>query len=191
MRERPTTEYWESPVVPWEACDASRKSVLRKLWGRGELSYKLNPSQKEAYLAYRKWEKEKDPNKFFTFDISRRWGKTFVMALIAIEDGMRNRKWRMPYISKSKEMVEEIILPVVDTILEDCPPELKPKFIRTKRRFKFHKGSQLIFVGMDYNPDDARGSHLDKGFLDEAGFINNLMYVYKSILRPQMQTRRH
>src|SRR3972149_4484272 len=81
-----------------EQLEAQADAWAAEMWRRGELSWKLDPHQKRVYDEYRVWEKRvvaelRSPRlprlptnrglmRCFVFDIGRRWGKTFLVALI-------------------------------------------------------------------------------------------------------------
>ncbi len=182
---------WTSPVIPWDKCDAPRKAALREAWRRGELSYKLDPNQLQVYQAFRAWESNpKRRDKVFVFDISRRYGKSLIQLLICVENCIRRERSRVPYASSTLVAVKEILLPLMEDMLIDCPPDLRPTYTKADASFRFKNRSRLLLVGCDVNPHRLRGTHLDFGAVDEAAFFGNLEEILVSVLFPQMQGRK-
>ena len=187
----PGWSVWRTPVVTWRDCDDPRRAALTEAWRRGELSYKLDPLQRRWYRAYREWESNPDrEGDEFVFDVSRRVGKTTTMLLIALEDTIRSRPGnRQLYITSTEKMAKSIVRPVMIQLLDDCPPELAPTWFNSKSIYEFPSGAELGLVGMDVDPDRARGTHLDRGYFDEAAFVDQLEYILTSIIAPMMQGR--
>jgi hypothetical protein len=74
-------------------------------------------------------------------------------------------------------------------ILRDCPKALKPQWRGQDGHFVFQNESVISIAGTDQgNADKLRGSACHLGILDEAGFIDDLRYVVRSILMPQLLT---
>jgi hypothetical protein len=184
---------WESTAVSWDDAPKARKALLEKAWSTGQLSWKLNPNQDGVYQALRAWEVEPAAaGRLYALDISRRWGKSFTMILMAFEDAIRNKKWRVVYCAPTHRMVQKILHPLIAQLLQDCPQHYRPEYMKSTGTYHFaHTGSVVEIVGMDVNPDSARGTGLDKAYLDECGFFENLEYILFSILYPQMQLRAH
>lgn len=182
---------WTSPVIPWEAADQSLRDLLRAAWEMGDLSYKLTPSQLGVYENYRAWEMSPRglDDRAFCMDSSRRWGKSNLKMTVQFENAIRNKNWRCVYIAPTRVDVLKITLPLARDILQDCPPELIPTWSESKSKYVFHTGSSIEFVGLDNNPDAARGTGIDSAALDEAGFFDNLEYLMTSVLDPQMLGR--
>lgn len=183
---------WKSSVVPWDQAPKATRTLLESAWRNGALSWKLNPNQETVYNAIREWEHgDANNGRMYTLDISRRWGKSFTMILMAFEDALRHKDWRVVYCAPTYRMVQEILMPLITQLLQDCPTHYRPEYFKSTGTYKFTNGSVLKLVGMDVNPDGARGTHIDRGYLDECGFFENLEYVLFSVMYPQMQMRDH
>lgn len=154
------------------------------------LRYKLNPDQRVVYDAFRAWQADPKRGKYFGLDISRRWGKSFLMLLILLEDAIRGPKGkRWAYFTDTERMAGEITHPLLDQILADCPPELRPTWVSSKKRYIFPGGKMLEVFGLD-DPNKGRGRHLDGAVLDEFAFMDQAEYIVTSVVHPQMQGRR-
>ena len=188
---RTVREPWVSPVVPWKNADKAHKKLLSQAWELGELSWKLNPDQLGVYTQLREWEKKPKAGRTFCLDMSRRYGKSSIMLLMAFEDAIKNPGWRIPYCAPTYKMVTEILVPLIRDLMVDCPDHAAPKYWPSKHEVLFANGSSIKIVGLDINPDGARGTGLDRAYLDECGFFDSLEYLIKGILYPQMQMRKH
>ena len=135
-RKAPGFVPWVSPCKPWEACSQKRRAALRKVWEKGDLSYKLDPEQLKVYHQIRAWLDDPDRSRRFVLDVSRRWGKSSIMFLIAVEERIRYpKRKRIAYWTDTGRMVEEIImLEVFPWLFEDCPPELRPNWYPSRHR---------------------------------------------------------
>jgi hypothetical protein len=177
------------------------------LWRAGRISWKLHQGQKDAYTSYRSWEKtcyearkngQKLSGKFprvYLADCSRRFGKDYLGILIRVEDALRKPKQMLTYATSYGKDISAIVIPLIESICEDCPSEIKPTFKRSDQGseggYYFANGSVIKLVGIDRNPDGLRGRYSDGISISEAGFVDNLEYALKSVIMPQLQGRLH
>ncbi len=148
------------------------------LWERGELSWKLRPEQLVLKL-----ELEKLFIQLIVFNLCRRFGKTFLLVLYAIEQCIKYRQ-KIRYGCAFLSELEEFVLPAFDFILDDCPEHLKPEYVRSRKMWVFKNGSEVKLVGLDKNPNGLRGNKIEKIVIDEAGFVINLKKIYTSVIIP-------
>ena len=181
---------WRNLVAPWSQATLEQRVLLDAAWRGGHLSFLLTPSQEDSYTKVRKWE-AKGEGRVFALDTSRRWGKSVLCLVFAVEDAIRNAGWRIVYCAPTHEMVRKIILPLMAQLTQTCPPELAPEWMKSEGTFVFGNGSRIELVGLDVRPDGARGTGVDRVVLDEAGFFDNLEYLMVSIIYPQMLGRDH
>jgi hypothetical protein len=88
-------------------------------------------------------------------------------------------------------MARNVVIPTMALILEDCPAHLRPVFNQTEMTWRFpYNGSIIVLAGCDDKnaADSLRGTKLDLGIIDEAGFHKHLDYVLRSVLLPQTLT---
>jgi hypothetical protein len=181
---------WVSPVRPWVNCDKPRRLDLRDAWTAGDISHHLTPSQQTTYAKYRAWSALHQAGRVFMLDCSRRWGKSALGCVTLIEDCFRIPGGRFVYLGPEKEQIKKFVIGLMENVLSDCPPDLRPRFYRTSLVYEFrHNGSRIELYGLDKNPDGGRGPGLDGGFLDEAAFFKRLEYTLKDVLLPQMMGR--
>lgn len=184
----------------WEECSAEEQSLLRAVWGAGDLTYKLHDSQLEVRDAIREMApedasdeeiEERAKRRRFALDCSRRWGKSYLCCVVAIEVALRVRGTRIPYAAAYGDDVVEIIEPLMEEIVADAPPEYRPRHMPSKHAWVFPNGSRIVMAGVDKNPNKLRGRGFDFGVVDEAAFIDRLEYFLRSVMTPQMQGRPH
>lgn len=121
--------------------------------------------------------------------ISRQTGKSFLMCLLAIETCLRKPNAIVKYACPKQKMVKTILKPIMRTILEDCPPEIKPEYKEADKLYLFPNGSEIQMAGTDnQNYDNIRGGKADLWIVDEAGFCNELDTVVYSVLKPTTTT---
>lgn len=173
------------------------------LWSKGRLAWKLDPSQREAYDAFRKWEKETTaarlrgeelPGMFprvFVLDAARRTGKDFLTLLIFVENAIRRPGSVFSYGCAFAKDISEIIVSLFEKITEDCPPNQKPVYRDAFRGqasgIYFANKSIIRLIGCDRQADSLRGRFSNGIALSECGFMDSLKDVIVSILMPQLQ----
>jgi len=156
--------------------------IVEALWAKGELSYKLHGNQLELYRAMRD-----SADKKTVILAARRFGKSFLSAVFATEEAIRNPDARIILLAPDKNQAYSIYTPILKSISKDAPKN----FIRpTKSEAKWHVGSsELVFAGFDTIAESLRGGGTILIIVDEAGFVNpdEFEYVTKSILYPMLQ----
>jgi len=161
------------------------KEIKAELWKRGVLSWKLKRSQKLIEKKYKKVE-----GKLFVSNCSRRFGKSFWAAKTCLEVAIKKEKAKIKFASAFSTEVEEIIIPAFNFLLEDCPDELKPVWLQSKKKYTFPNGSEIQLIGLDRNPNGPRGQFCDLFIFEEAGFISKLDYLYSSVVVPMFKGRK-
>lgn len=171
----------------------NREQARYVLWMKGNLDWKMHSGQEVIEKAYRKVKR-----KLFVGNCARRFGKSFWLVKKAIEEAITN-KLPLPRIkiaSATAKALEEFIIPAFQMILEDCPDELWPGwstgYIRSKKKFAgFPNGAEIQLVGLDKDPDGLRGNYADLVIIDEAGMVDNLDYLYGSVIGPMTLLRKN
>lgn len=155
------------------------KDVTRERWLRGKLSYKLHAGQlviRSKIAAAR--------GQLFVGECSRQFGKTYERVVASLEKAFSKPKARIKIGTAFHTDLIEFILPSFDVALDDCPEDLRPKFKVQGSKFVLFNKSEIKLVGLDRKPNGLRGNVIDMIILDEAGFITNLDYLYKSVIVP-------
>ena len=162
----------------------SRKDAVAQLWKRGELKWKLHNVQKEMHEEILKVNR-----RIITIVCSRRLGKSYYLLLMAIELCLTQPNSIVKYVCPKQKMVKTILKPIMREIVKDCPAELRPEFKTQDNIYVFPNGSEIQMAGSDNgNAENVRGGASHLCIVDEAGFVNDLDYVVKSILFPTTAT---
>lgn len=162
-----------------------RAAVIDAIWRKHRtLRYRLHEDQRairDAWLAA--------SGRVYVLCCSRRWGKSWLGAALGIETAISQPGARIAYAAPTMKMAREIIVPHMTALLEDCPGDMAPTFSKAELTWTYPNGSRIILAGCDNgNAERLRGTSMDLGIVDEAGFIDDLRYVVQSILMPQLMT---
>lgn len=163
--------------------------IQTELWYRGHISWILYPHQRPIYNKIREVLDSDDPEmNSFVIDCSRQYGKSFTMFLIAIENCLRNPDHTVIFIGPLKSQVNEIINgKTFGTIFRTAPKELIP--VIKDSSLQFHNGSRIRLAGTDNrNYENLRGGSAHTIFLDEAGFMNDLVDGVLPTVEPMTKT---
>lgn len=159
--------------------------IKTQAWKRGNLKWKLDPNQREMYdLIFNA------PKKRFYLNCGRRVGKSYLLAIIAIEMCLKKPDAIVKVAAPTAKMVRQFVLPIYREILKDCPVDLRPRFISLDGEFRFKNGSVISIAGCDTqeNAESLRGPSCDIFMFDESGFIGNLDYIRRNIVGPMLMT---
>lgn len=164
--------------------EADREKALYAKWYYGRLDYKLRPEQRKLKKLL-----EAASNDLNVFNISRRFGKTTTCVTFADEQA-RRKKQIIKYATAFLTDLEGFVLPIFEWLLMDCPQALKPRYKPSKKEWHYHNGSVIKLIGVDKNPNALRGTAVDLLVVDEASFVKNLGYIYKSVIVPATMKRK-
>jgi hypothetical protein len=164
------------------------KFLEAECWFRGDLSYLLRPSQVEIYERIHQWKAE-NPNKLgpVVVNCHRAFGKSFLLALLAIERCLRYPGQETRISSPTFKQTKEIIAPILKKILAHCPQELVPTSRQAKLMFKnprWEEGALESTLHISTCKDDAetqRGLRSDFVAIDECRDVSNFDYVVSSV----------
>lgn len=156
----------------------SKKEARDQLWRSGNLIYKLDKGQKELYRLF-----YGNQHRMMTWLLARRSGKTFCLCVLAIEQCLRKKNSIVKIVSPTKLQIVNILRPIMRTILEDCPEDVRPEFKAKDWIYYFPNGSEIQLAGADAgHAEKLRGGDSDLWMIDEAGSVDNLKYIIESIL---------
>lgn len=167
----------------------SRQQVQQELWKRGVLRWILYPHQQIVYDKIREVLNSDDPNlNSYVLDISRQFGKSFIMFMIACEECLRKPKQTIVYVGPLKSQVNEIINGnTFGVMFALCPQELTPKY--DGGALTFPNGSRVRLAGTDQkNYTNLRGGMAHLVLLDEAGFMSDLDTGVLPVVGPMTKT---
>ncbi len=164
-----------------------RALAISNYWRLGNLEYKLLPYQKVIRQQFRDSQAN---SRTFVLKCSRRIGKTYLLVCMALEAALAKPRQRIKYAAAAAKDVEDMIKPIVEEVLLDCPANLMPKCTWYKGLIEFGNGSVIRLNGCDdeAKANSLRGQAADLVIIDEAGFIKPLEYVVQSVLFPQLLT---
>jgi hypothetical protein len=163
---------------------SEKQAAIKKLWELGELSWKLLGKQKEIYDHFTKSEKDIE-----ACLISRQFGKSFTLCLIAVEVCIKYPNAIVKYACPVQKMVERIIIPRIKEIIVDCPDHLRPEWKANDKAWKFPNGSEIQIAGCNGGQyDNLRGGSADLCIVDEGAFVDELETVVYSVLAPTTDT---
>jgi hypothetical protein len=159
----------------------SKEAIIRELWSRGLLEYKMHAVQKDMYSLY----KAAKPNSTSVWLLARQSGKTYGLALIAIIEAIKNPRSIIKFMTDTKIHMEDVLIPIMEQVMEDCPEDLKPKYNKQRFRYTFPNGSQIQLAGSDGgSAERLRGQKSLLVIVDEAGFCTDLRKIVQTILLP-------
>lgn len=156
------------------------------LWRVGDLSWALHSDQEAARAtidsAYEKGVRRA------VFMCGRRWGKTRLFVVDALEFGMKNPGARMPYGALTWESATNFVFPEVELLAPWAPADIRPAVVDGEVRFA--NGSRIVVAGCEdeRKANRLRGPSAHRAYVDEAGFIPVLNYVVKSVVSQQLLT---
>lgn len=157
-------------------------------WNSGRLKYKLQVKQKGVYDTI----KNSPAEEIFCIVCSRGFGKTFIGSTFAIETALKNKSINILILSSTLKKLRIIVKPAFETLLLDCPPDLRPSFNSQDSVYRFPNGS-CVYLGAAEKGHvvNLRGIHnIGLVMLDEVGFFGDeeesypLDYVVEHILNP-------
>jgi hypothetical protein len=107
------------------------------------------------------------------------------MCLIAIEYALRNPKSNIRLVAPTSKQLEQACWTSINIILETCPADLYPHLSPHAGKIVFNNGSKIRMAGADNgNIERLRGADSHLNLVDEAAFIADLDYAFKSVLSP-------
>lgn len=162
----------------------SKEQAIEMLWRQGELSWKLRGCQNEIRETILN-----SSDKIQVVAAGRRTGKSFTLCLIALELCLKNPNTIVKYACPKQKMVSTIIRPIIREILLDCPKDIAPEWKTAEKIFLFPNGSEIHIAGTDNeNMESLRGARADFAILDEAGFMDQVGYLVRSVMSPILKT---
>jgi hypothetical protein len=165
------------------------KQNLREIaWSRGDLKYKLYRYQHILYDTL--YKALNDPKCLkYALNCSRRWGKSTVLSLIAIETALRTPNSQVRFAAPTAKALKKITHPIFRMLIDDAPEPYKPEYKSQDQVWQFYNGSEIHMAGTDNgNYESLRGTASNLNLIDEAAFADELDYILRSILMPQTLT---
>lgn len=164
------------------------EAAIHNLWEIGQLRYKLEPKQREAYDHI----KESSPEEIFFLLCHRGFGKTFLGSTIGIETARRESEGSILIVSGTLKKLRTIVKPTFEQILRDCPKNFRPEYQSQDSTYTFPNGIRVHLCAAEKGHiEELRGIHkVILVLIDEAAFFGDeddsypLDYVIEHILNP-------
>lgn len=158
-----------------------KEIAINELWHRGNLKFKCHPVQKQMYDAFY----SSTPNSTSVWLLARQSGKSYLLAILALEQALRKPNSVVKLLTDTKVHVKSIFEPIFNMLLEDCPKDIYPTYTKSDYVYTFANKSQIQLAGSDGGHyEKLRGQRSEAAFVDEAGFCTNLEDIVKSVLLP-------
>lgn len=122
-------------------------------------------------------------------DFTRRGGKTDCAVTYCCSEAIKSKQ-DIRYSCAFQSDLVEFIKPAFDTVLSDCPDDLKPTYLESKREYQWANGSRVKLVGLDLKPNGVRGNAVTIIVIDEAAFVQKLAYIWESVIIPATARRK-
>lgn len=162
---------------------ASDAKKIAEAWRRGQLQWKLDSNQQGMFEEFNV---AKTKTRVVVGNCSRQLGKSVWALVLCLEFAMQNPGSQIKYAAQTGKQVRKILRPHMRLLCADCPEEFRPKFHSQDGEYRFPNGSVLTIAGVDRdNVETLRGQHAHFSVVDEAGMMDDLEYVVKSVLLPQ------
>ena len=164
--------------------------VRDAFWRKPLLAPHLFPDQLPFYnfLASRVYGKTPSPG-ILVGNIHRQFGKSFILCLLVTEFALRTPGRLVRLVAPTQRDLRKIIQPNMRVLLQDCPEDCRPQWRGFDGLYLFPNGSEIHIAGANGDrADDSRGQCSHLNVIDEAGFIDELDYLLKSVLLPQTLT---
>ncbi len=75
-------------------------------------------------------------------------------------------------------------MPAFEFVLETCPDQFRPEYKVKGSKWITRNGSEIQLIGIDRHPNKMRGNKVSGVIIDEAGYTDNLLYLYNSVIIP-------
>lgn len=151
------------------------------LWRLGDLTFLLDVNQIQLRDSY-----VNAKTKNVVWACSRRLGKSYTLCVLAIQTCLGKKNAEVKYLADTQKNVKNIIRPLMQELIASAPLDIRPIEKRAEGIWYFPStGSIIKIMGCDGGrAESARGGNSDLCLIDEAGFVDDLDYIIKSILNP-------
>jgi hypothetical protein len=158
--------------------------LIPSLWAKATLYWLLAEHQQ---VIHRKvWASIKNEDiDADAVNCDRQTGKTFTLMTVATEYCLRNPGAVIYYVGPESTQIKRAIKNALRVILKTCPVGMQPHINLPGGLITFPNTATIIIVGTDnQRADNQRGGLAHVIFVDEGGFMDDLNYVYLSVLSP-------
>jgi hypothetical protein len=168
----------------------TKEQLIEAAWEKGHLKYKLKKHQIPLYdKIWQLLNGEIEANSYI-LSCARRFGKSFVMVLVAIEFAIRFPNSQIRFALPVATQYAESHLPAISLIIADAPDSFEIEHLKSEKRITFGKhGSMIKFAGTDDgNGEQLRGGASNLNLLDEAGYMMDLNHLFNDVMYPMTWT---
>jgi hypothetical protein len=160
--------------------EAAQKAARAQLWRLGNLRFKLHETQEKIYDAI-----EASGRRRYFLLCSRRLGKSYMLLCKAFEQALRQPDSRILWVAPFAKDAADVATDLANSILEDCPADLRPEYKAQPKEYHFKNGSIIRFKGVNNeNAQNLRGGATHLVILDECGLMDDLGRVLRSVIEP-------
>lgn len=174
----------------------SDDEVAAAAWRSGFLRHKLSPRQQGVYddIKRQLWGEGgyvpgvgkvrlNRRQRRYILKCCRRYGKTFIAAVIACELCISMPHARVYWAAQTAKQVTNMIAPAMRIVLADVPEDLRPTYNTAAGVWTWPNGAEIHVAGCEdeHKAERLRGDGADLFIFDEAGHIEPLRYAYRSI----------
>src|SRR5260370_5682486 len=144
--------------------------MIQVAWTQGKLAYKLKAAQLKIYQDIKGCKEL-----VYVVNCSRRLGKTYTMAVIAVETAIQNPGFQIHFGAPYQNALRMFVLPIFQQVLADCPLALRPVWKQLDSKWAFPNGSYIKLCGANNGQfDNLRGNKSDLFILDEAAQVDDI-----------------
>ena len=118
--------------------------LIQESWHSGDLYFKLLSHQIKLYDQIKNSQNIKH-----VINCTRRFGKSYILCILAIEEALKKNNSLIRFAAPTQKQLKEIIQPIMQEILKDCPEWLKPVFKVQDSKYVFPNGSEIHIAGCD------------------------------------------
>jgi hypothetical protein len=174
-------------VVVTDDAEAQARAAYEDCWRSGNLRFLLHADQQRVYDELKASKAER-----YVLEIARKWGKTWLLCVLAMESCLEEPGSRCVYGGPSLKHLEEFIQPIMRELSDLAPPDCRPVWKESDSHWVFPerkgKRSWIHLFSADDLPKArrGRGPKARRALFDEAGFTPVLEYVLNDVFRPSL-----
>ena len=167
----------------------TKDEVFKELFRRGKLSFILYPHQRPIYNKIQEvLGSDEVYDNSHVLNISRQFGKSFTMLLVAVEFCMAKPFQTVVYVAPIKKQVVEIVTENTYRVIFGHASKQQLPTLKDSE-LVFSNGSRIRLAGTDnHNYESLRGGSAHLVILDEAGFMSNLTTGVIPTVLPMLKT---
>lgn len=168
---------------------STKDEVYKELFRRGKLSFILYPHQRPIYTKIQEVLQSTDTtDNSHVLDISRQFGKSLTMFLVAVEFCLAKPFQTVVYVAPLKKQVIEIVTENTYRVIFQYATKQQLPTLKDSE-LTFANGSRIRLAGTDnHNYESLRGGSAHLIILDEAGFMSNLNTGVIPTVLPMLKT---